>query len=288
MEAGKSLWNGIWKLRVPNKVRHFLWKAVQNSSPTKLNLYKRQVVSDGCCDVCRTCLEDNTHALWYCDVARAIWQIDVCFNFIRTKKFSTFADIVQFLCSYGSSNLFTRFAMVAWSIWERRNRLRVGQPLWKVDEVVQRASELLHEFQDVQKLVHQAVRRSEDLRWKPPNFGLYKINFDGAVFGDQVSAGIGVVIRDWEGQIIATLSQKVWYPGSVDLVEALAACRAISFAKELSIHQLVIEGDSLRVIQAINGSRPVQKMYGHVIDDIRLLSSSISCSFHMLSVKVID
>ena len=157
MEAGKSLWNGIWKLRAPNKVRHFLWRVVQNSLSTKLNLYKRQVVSNGYCDVCRTCLEDNIHALWYCDVARAIWQTDVCFNFIRTKKFSTFADIVQFLCSHGSSDLFTRFAMVAWSIWERRNRLRVGQSSWKIDEVVQRASELLHKFQDVQTPVRRAV-----------------------------------------------------------------------------------------------------------------------------------
>ena len=88
-----------------------------------------------------------------------------------------------------------------------------------------------------------------------------------------------MVIRDWEGQIIAALSQKVRYLGSVDLIEALAACRAISFAKELNIHQMVIEGNSLRVIQAINGMRPIRTMYGHVIDDIRFLSSSISCSF---------
>ena len=38
---------------------------------------------------------------------------------------------------------------------------------------------------------------------------------------------------------------------------------------------MVIEGDSLRVIQAINGTRPIRTMYGHVIDDIRFLSSSI-------------
>ena len=69
------------------------------------------------------------------------------------------------------------------------------------------------------------------------------------------------------------------YPGSVDLVEALAASRSISFAKELSIHQMVVEGDSLRVIQAINDAKPVQTMYGHVIDDIRILSSTICCSF---------
>ena len=134
--------------------------------------------------------------------------------------------------------------------------------------------------------VGRAVVRSEDLRWKPPNFGLYKINFDSAVFADQVSAGIRVVIRDWEGQIIAALSQKVRYLSSVDLVEALAMSRAVSFAKELSIHQMVIEGDSLRVIQAINGTRPVRTMYGHVIDDIRFLSSSISCSFLHVKRKV--
>lgn len=50
------------------------------------------------------------------------------------------------------------------------------------------------------------------------------------------------------------------YPGSVDLVEALATRRAISFAKELSIHQMVIKGDSLRLIQAINETRPVGTM----------------------------
>ena len=69
------------------------------------------------------------------------------------------------------------------------------------------------------------------------------------------------------------------HPGSVDLVEALAVRRAINFAKELSIHQMVIEGDSLRVIQVINEARPIRTMYGHVVDDIRFLSSSVSCSF---------
>lgn len=99
------------------------------------------------------------------------------------------------------------------------------------------------------------------------------------MFVDQVSAGVGVVIRDWEGQIIAALSQKVRYPASVDLVGALAARRAISFAKELSIHQMVIKGHSLRVIQETNETRRVWTMYGNVIDDIRFLSSSITCSF---------
>ena len=68
-------------------------------------------------------------------------------------------------------------------------------------------------------------------------------------------------------------------PGLVDVVEALAARRAICFAHELSLHNVVIEGDSLRVIQAIIDTKPVQTLYGHIIDEIRLLSSSFICNF---------
>nr|POE88491.1 hypothetical protein CFP56_53777 [Quercus suber] len=53
-----------------------------------------------------------------------------------------------------------------------------------VNEVVQRALELLREFQDVHKKVRRVADHSEDLQWKLPDFGLYKINFDGALFAD--------------------------------------------------------------------------------------------------------
>ena len=41
------------------------------------------------------------------------------------------------------------------------------------------------------KKARRVVHHSEDLQWKPPNYGLYKINFDGALFDDQASAGLG-------------------------------------------------------------------------------------------------
>ena len=121
--------------------------------------------------------------------------------------------------------------------------------------------------------------QSADLRWKLPDSGFFKVNFDGALFLDQRCAGLGVVVRDSDGLIIAALSQRGRLLGSVDVVEALATWRAICFAKELGLHHLVIEGDSLQVIQAITDSRLVQTLYGHTIDEIRFLSSSINCSF---------
>ena len=34
----QGLWNKIWSLESPNKVKHLIWKACKNSLPTKGNL----------------------------------------------------------------------------------------------------------------------------------------------------------------------------------------------------------------------------------------------------------
>ena len=52
------------------------------------------------------------------------------------------------------------------------------------------------------------------------------------------------------------------------MVEALAANRAVVLAKELSIFKVVVDGDCLRVIQALNALGRCRTMYGHVIEKI--------------------
>ena len=128
------------------------------------------------------------------------------FSFLRAQNFSKFEDVFQFLREKVSPKMVALFAIVAWSIWKCSNRRRERQKTWGIDAIFSWASELLKEFQDVNKKVPQVVARSEDIRWKPPAYGLYKINFDGALFADQACAGLGVVIRDSEGQIIGALS----------------------------------------------------------------------------------
>ena len=51
---------------------------------------------------------------------------------------------------------------------------------------------------------------------------MYKVNFDAALFGNSRMAGIGVVIHDNVGEIIAALSQKIREPHLVDAAEVLA------------------------------------------------------------------
>ena len=45
-------------------------------------------------------------------------------------------------------------------------------------------------------------------QWQPPVGSLYKLNFDVAIFSDFSAFGVGVVIRNGSGQVMAALSSK--------------------------------------------------------------------------------
>ena len=82
----------------------------------------------------------------------------------------------------------------------------------------------------------------------------FKANFDAALFNGTNSVGIRVVVRDHLGCVIAALSRQVNLIHSVKTAEALATRRAVVLVGELSLFNVIFEGDYLRVIQALQCS----------------------------------
>ncbi|KAK7809482.1 hypothetical protein CFP56_004049 [Quercus suber] len=65
------------------------------------------------------------------------------------------------------------------------------------------------------------------------------------------------------------------------MAEALAAKRAVQLATEMSFLRVMVEGDCKRVIQALQASGRSLMLYGHVLEDIRRVGSTLQiCSFH--------
>jgi hypothetical protein len=62
---------------VPNKVKHLVWRACNNSLPSKLNLFCPHVVEDPLCTVCGQERESVTHILWECPLARNVWALSL-------------------------------------------------------------------------------------------------------------------------------------------------------------------------------------------------------------------
>ena len=71
----------IWKIKTPQKIKHFIWRAAKDSLPTKHNLVRRQIPVDKTCSFCDDHQETILHVLWLCDHAKAVWKS--CFYFAQ-------------------------------------------------------------------------------------------------------------------------------------------------------------------------------------------------------------
>ena len=127
----------------------------------------------------------------------------------------------------------------------------------------------------------EADRPKENLKWVPPPQGWFKVNVDGAIFKETNKAGIGVVVRDSQGWVLAALTEKVDGVQDAEAIEALAIRRAIRFAIETSFNCVIIESDSLSVVEAIQDTAESTCHIGIIIEDVKILSKTMeSCEFH--------
>lgn len=69
----KNLWKAIWFMRVPWKVKNFIWWACRNAIPAKQALMKSTIISDPTYERCRVDIEEPLHALWSCARVDIVW-----------------------------------------------------------------------------------------------------------------------------------------------------------------------------------------------------------------------
>ena len=166
---------------------------------------------------------------------------------------------------------------MAWSLWQRRNKLRIDLPCHPLNQVSPQAAKFLQDYLDAQDSQSPSNSMAPPTQsWTPPNSNSFKANFDGAVFNSSNSAGICVIICDSNGEVIAAMSERILLPTIVMEVEMLACRRAVTFAIEVGVQDVTFEGDSLTVIRAINGGGASEAPYGNLIDDILVYVSSFS------------
>lgn len=100
-----------------------------------------------------------------------------------------------------------------------------------------------------------------------------KVNFDGATFAADNTVGLGVVIRNDAGLVMASLSQLIPMPSTVVEVEVLAARRALELAMECGFDSIVLEGDSEVLYKALKKGTRCLIHYGHLTADKQFLIS---------------
>ena len=276
-------WRRIWRLRVPNKILHFIWRACNNALPTKCNLRRRQIITSNICELCHGAVEDTLHALWLCKGLEEVWKAYHWTQPAASPPPLNFCELMDRFLQVQDDYRKEVFAISIWLIWNRRNASHFGRPSQSLESFSIRAGALLREFIAVHEGDLSLLESTVVHQWRPPEQGIYKVNFDAAVFKASNSAGIGVIIRDWGGQAIGALSMSMPLANSVPDMEALACRRAVQFAVDLGLHRVIFEADSAIVINAVSQENAALSSYGFIVEDILILISSF-LSFEFVHV----
>jgi len=139
----QRFWKGIWQLHTSNKIKHFIWRACNNSLPTMCNLSHRHITSSETCEQCNACSKDVVHTLWLCKEVKSAWSLFINLHQANFPLPHDFCELTNQFLQVHDDYRKEIFAISAWLLWNRRNALHFGRPLQPIANISAMAGNLL-------------------------------------------------------------------------------------------------------------------------------------------------
>ncbi|XP_042952141.1 uncharacterized protein LOC122289229 [Carya illinoinensis] len=226
-------WSSLWSLNIPNATKVFLWRACLNALPTRANLKVRKVVEDTACPICSQPSETIEHVLWECPSARDVWSM--------------------------SSRKFQKASIGSFSLVEKLEGL-----------VESKETKELQTFAKLSVSKRAGVLKQQiNQAWEAPSQGKIKVNWDASVDKVACKVGVGVILRDWNSSVLATLRMEQDLFPDPHMAEAFAVQQAILFCKSLGHWDVVLEGDSLLVVEGLKAKSNTLNYVGQIVADTK-------------------
>ncbi|XP_023896373.2 uncharacterized protein LOC112008270 [Quercus suber] len=237
----KRVWKEVWQMQALPKIKYLLWRACCNVLPTKQALMQRKILEDPICERCKRVVKDSELLSWMIEKGKSLE--------LR--------------------------AYMACTIWNQRNKVRLNLQASPLHQVAAQLAEMLAHFKASTEASGMQVRSngSRGNGGQAPQAGFVKVNFDGTVFGELNKSGVGVVIRDNNGVVLASCSEKLTQAYKAEEIETLAAQKALMFTHELGFQRAILEGDALGLIQALKSQKQNLSPLGSLVEDVKVYSN---------------
>ncbi|KAL8111189.1 hypothetical protein AgCh_026789 [Apium graveolens] len=89
-------------------------------------------------------------------------------------------------------------------------------------------------------------------KWRRPSIGDLKLNVDASIFNSADVFSVGMVMRDYQGRFLGGKMMKFTGRVSVAEAELTGILEALRWTSVFTGPKLIIEGDSLSCVKAIN------------------------------------
>ena len=117
---------GLWRARMPLKIKLFLWQMFRDKLPTSLNIAKRNGPANGPCALCGA-PEDTNHVFFRCPLARFAWSAvrsatDVQWDPRSSAELTQLLDAIQ---GPAKRAIWSCVGELLWALWLTRNKLTI-------------------------------------------------------------------------------------------------------------------------------------------------------------------
>ncbi|KAK2656308.1 hypothetical protein Ddye_009360 [Dipteronia dyeriana] len=117
----------------------------------------------------------------------------------------------------------------------------------------------------------------------PPLAGIFRINTDATIQDSNQLIGVGEIVRDSGGQVLASSVQRFSTCFSPHVAEATTILRGLLFAVDSGLLPAVLESDARWVVDLIDSNETAFADLGVVICDIVSLKKQFDVSISFLS-----
>ncbi|KAF7843890.1 putative ribonuclease H protein [Senna tora] len=231
----------VWCLRVPQRVKSFLWICGHNKLLTNVERVKRGMTDLSFCMRCNRSCEDSLHAIRDCPRVQNTWM-----RLVKPSFWPIFFG--SDLHSWLKLNLYKNLGS-ANSNWGMNNAMDI------FFTIIQRVHNYNSDFEALLDSSQQKpVQVSRVVRWIPPDEGLVKVNVDGAVsrVGEQ-SAACGGIICDDSGCYIVGFTRRLGSCSS-NQAELWSVYMGLYTAWLYGFRRVAVEMDSLVALEMIKGT----------------------------------
>lgn len=274
----ENLWDLIWSTQVPNKVKHFIWKACQNILPTRENLYKKRIPISQLCPVCLTEIEIVEHIFLIGPWTKPLWFGLQIISIPSPMRITNIQNWIAQAIDSQWANLNQRSTWIfftLWNTWKTRNdkvfNNRDPNPLnvlhcIKSQSVEFLASSSANPIEANRSNVDQSTQmQAPPAYWRPPQTSYTKINCDAAFDQASERGFTGIICRDAQGTVLTATSRQL-YVCSALVAEAISLRDAASLACNFGLDSVVFESDNQILVEACKKNKVRGEIKGLVED----------------------
>ncbi|CAN1296474.1 Putative ribonuclease H protein At1g65750 [Linum perenne] len=250
-QYGTADWKWLWQLKIPSKVKLFLWRGCCNILPTRMNLYRRSCCDSSRCLGCNEQDESTEHMLLSCRKIGEFWREAAPF----AREVEEGESFMQWLMR-SKDNLqpphVIKLICCCWFIWKQRNDLVFRNNQLDRNSMIRRMESEVALWNSV--VISAATINPDSGTINNPSVPLptnvsWTIQCDGSFQEGIQKAGVGIILFDSEGHAIDGRAGS-FFCRTPSVAEAVAVSIAVQMANETG-RQVQILSDCLEVVNAL-------------------------------------